>query len=68
MAKAKLLFQAKKIYPDGSIKEMIIWQLPTQSVADENINTNIDNLCRCGTYVRVRKAIHRAAELSAGEK
>ncbi len=32
MAKAKLLFQAKKIYPDGSIKEMIIWQLPTQSV------------------------------------
>lgn len=35
---------------------------------DENINTNIDNLCRCGTYVRVRKAIHRAAELSAREK
>jgi isoquinoline 1-oxidoreductase subunit alpha len=21
------------------------------------------NLCRCGTYPRVRKAIHRAAEL-----
>ena len=25
------------------------------------------NLCRCGTYARVRKAIHRAAEMS-GEK
>jgi isoquinoline 1-oxidoreductase alpha subunit len=36
--------------------------------SDEDINANIDNLCRCGTYVRVRKAIHRAAELAAGEK
>jgi len=39
---------------------------PTPS--DEDINANIDNLCRCGTYVRVRKAIHRAAELSARAK
>ena len=38
------------------------------SPSDEDINANIDNLCRCGTYVRVRKAIHRAAELSAGVK
>lgn len=38
------------------------------SPSDEDINTNIDNLCRCGTYVRVRKAIHRAAELSAKVK
>jgi isoquinoline 1-oxidoreductase subunit alpha len=22
------------------------------------------NICRCGTYPRIRKAIHRAAELS----
>ena len=36
--------------------------------SDEDINANIDNLCRCGTYVRVRKAIHRAAELSAKVK
>ena len=36
---------------------------------DEDIDNNIDNLCRCGTYVRIRKAIHRAAELiAAGEK
>jgi isoquinoline 1-oxidoreductase alpha subunit len=24
------------------------------------------NLCRCGTYVRIRKAIHRAAEIKNG--
>ena len=24
------------------------------------------NICRCGTYQRIRKAIHRAAELNAG--
>jgi isoquinoline 1-oxidoreductase alpha subunit len=38
------------------------------SPSDEDINANIDNLCRCGTYVRIRKAIHRAAELSAKVK
>ena len=38
------------------------------SPSDEDINANINNLCRCGTYVRVRKAIHRAAELSAKVK
>lgn len=26
------------------------------------------NLCRCGTYLRIRAAIHRAAELAAGAK
>lgn len=25
------------------------------------------NLCRCGTYVRIREAVRRAAELAAGE-
>jgi isoquinoline 1-oxidoreductase alpha subunit len=29
---------------------------------DEDINASITNLCRCGTYVRIRSAIHRAAE------
>jgi isoquinoline 1-oxidoreductase alpha subunit len=31
--------------------------------SDADIDTNFDNLCRCGTYVRIRKAVHRAAEL-----
>ena len=26
------------------------------------------NICRCGTYQRIRKAIHRAADLKAGRK
>jgi isoquinoline 1-oxidoreductase alpha subunit len=28
---------------------------------DETINRGITNICRCGTYPRIRKAIHRAA-------
>ena len=26
------------------------------------------NICRCGTYTRIRRAIHRAAELMEGQK
>ena len=29
---------------------------------DEDIDTHVDNICRCGTYPRVRAAIHRATE------
>ena len=32
---------------------------------DEEINRELTNICRCGAYVRIRKAIHRAAELAA---
>jgi isoquinoline 1-oxidoreductase alpha subunit len=31
--------------------------------SDEEINNAITNICRCGTYYRMRKAIHRAAEI-----
>ena len=34
--------------------------------SDAQIDESVTNLCRCGTYERVRKAIHRAAELMAG--
>ena len=30
---------------------------------DEDINSAITNICRCGTYYRVKKAIHRAAQI-----
>jgi len=30
---------------------------------DQEIDDNHDNLCRCGTYFRIRKAIHRAAKI-----
>lgn len=35
---------------------------------DDEIDANIINICRCGTYYRMRKAIHRAAELSRNGK
>jgi isoquinoline 1-oxidoreductase alpha subunit len=31
---------------------------------DADIDANITNICRCGTYERLRRAIHRAAELT----
>ena len=30
---------------------------------DAAIDENITNICRCGTYPRIRKAIHRAAKM-----
>jgi isoquinoline 1-oxidoreductase alpha subunit len=38
----------------------------TQNPSDSDINREITNICRCGTYQRVRAAIHRAAELARG--
>lgn len=35
------------------------------SPTDEDIDDNIMNVCRCGTYYRMRKAIHRAAEIKS---
>jgi aerobic-type carbon monoxide dehydrogenase small subunit (CoxS/CutS family) len=32
---------------------------------DADIDREVTNLCRCGTYTRIRAAIHRAAELKA---
>jgi isoquinoline 1-oxidoreductase alpha subunit len=31
--------------------------------SDKEINDEITNICRCGTYPRIRKAIHRAAAM-----
>jgi isoquinoline 1-oxidoreductase alpha subunit len=36
---------------------------PTNAQIDEALE---GNLCRCGTYLRIREAIHRAAAMSAG--
>ncbi|MGL4238603.1 MAG: (2Fe-2S)-binding protein [Tabrizicola sp.] len=39
----------------------------TPSPTDDQIDAAITNICRCGTYPRIRRAIHRAAAtLSAG--
>lgn len=34
---------------------------------DEAINRSITNICRCGTYPRIRKAIHRAAKTARAD-
>jgi isoquinoline 1-oxidoreductase subunit alpha len=37
----------------------------TPNPADEDINRAMSgNICRCGTYPRIRRAIHRAAAMS----
>ncbi len=33
--------------------------------SDADIDRGMTNLCRCGTYVRIRRAIHRAVEIAA---
>jgi isoquinoline 1-oxidoreductase alpha subunit len=33
----------------------------TPQPGDQEIDAAITNLCRCGTYPRIRRAIHRAA-------
>ena len=39
----------------------LIQQIPNPT--DEDIKTNISNICRCGTHPRIIKAIKRAAEI-----
>ena len=36
--------------------------------SDQEIDQSVTNLCRCGTYERVRNAIHRAASASESDK
>ena len=39
----------------------------TPEPSDSEIDTAMaGNLCRCGTYLRIRRAIHRAAEIAKG--
>ena len=33
--------------------------------SDADIDAGLSNICRCGTYERIRKAVHRAAALMA---
>jgi isoquinoline 1-oxidoreductase alpha subunit len=41
----------------------------TPNPTDKDIDSAMNgNLCRCGTYLRIRKAIHKAASLSTNAK
>ena len=49
----------------GQIMSAVALLKTNPDPTDEDINSAmIGNLCRCGTYDRIRKAIHRAADLS----
>ncbi len=32
---------------------------------DSDIDQSMTNICRCGTYDHIRRAVHRAAEIQA---
>ena len=38
---------------------------PTPNPTDADIDAKLTNICRCGTYPRIRKAVHRAAAAMA---
>ena len=49
----------------GMIMAVTALLAETPSPSDQDIDAAITNICRCGTYDRVRKGIHRAAEIVA---
>ena len=50
----------------GQIMSAAALLAKTPKPSDNDINTAMNgNLCRCGTYVRIRQAIHRAAAMPA---
>jgi isoquinoline 1-oxidoreductase alpha subunit len=48
----------------GQIMAAVALLAKKPSPTDDDINNEITNLCRCGTYNRMRDAIHRAAQLA----
>jgi aerobic-type carbon monoxide dehydrogenase small subunit (CoxS/CutS family) len=46
----------------GMIMAAAALLLITPEPSDKDIDLSITNICRCGTYRRIRAAIHRAAE------
>ena len=49
----------------GQIMAAVALLKETAKPTDADINRAMTNICRCGTYPRIRAAIHRAAELQA---
>jgi isoquinoline 1-oxidoreductase alpha subunit len=49
----------------GQIMSAVALLKTNSNPGDEDINRAMSgNICRCGTYPRIRRAIHRAAEMS----
>lgn len=53
----------------GQVMSAVALLKKNPNPSDADIDTAMQgNICRCGTYVRIRKAIHRAAEISKENK
>ena len=50
----------------GQIMAVAALLARTPNPSESDINREITNICRCGTYQRIRTAIRRAAELAKG--
>ena len=47
----------------GQIMATAAYLKSNPNPTDADINANLTNICRCGTYERLRRAVHRAAAL-----
>jgi len=47
----------------GQIMATVAYLKANPSPTDADIDANLTNICRCGTYERLRRAVHRAAAL-----
>lgn len=52
----------------GQIMAVVALLKENPSPSDADIDAAMTNICRCGTYFRIRKAVHRAAALMRGVK
>lgn len=48
----------------GMIMAAVALLKDTPDPGGDDIREGLSNICRCGTYSRIRAALHRAAELS----
>ncbi len=49
----------------GQILAAVALLKRTANPTDDDIDRSMTNACRCGTYLRIRQAIHRAAQMRA---
>jgi isoquinoline 1-oxidoreductase alpha subunit len=53
----------------GQIMSAAVLLAQNAKPADKDIDEAMSgNICRCGTYTRIRRAIHRAAEIAAEKR
>lgn len=51
----------------GMIMAAAAFLKKTPKPKDEDVDAGITNICRCGTYPRIRRAVHLAAGIDRGE-